>query len=74
MIVRQWNELNSEKIGKFFVAMSGEVRREAFKLGELKRCRMCRKVPRSRITPCMNSDYTPVAYYWKKVIEVWVDN
>lgn len=31
MIVRQWNELNSEKLGKFFVAMIGEVRREAFK-------------------------------------------
>lgn len=63
MIVRQWNELNSEKIGKFFVAMSGEVRREAFRWGELKRCRMCRKIPISRITPCMNSDYTPVAYW-----------
>lgn len=58
MIVRQWNELNSEKLGKFFVAMIGEVRREAFKWGELKRCRMCREVPRSRITPCMNSDLT----------------
>ena len=51
MIVRQWNELNSEKLGKFFVAMIGEVRREAFKWGELKRCRMCREVPSSRITP-----------------------
>lgn len=30
---------------------------------ELKRCRMCREVPRSRITPCMNSDSTPVAYW-----------
>lgn len=63
MIVRQWNELNSEKLGKFFVAMIGEVKREAFKWGELKRCRMCREVPRSRITPCMNSDSTPVAYW-----------
>lgn len=43
--------------------MIGEVRREAFKWGELKRCRMCREVPRSRITPCMNSDSTPVAYW-----------
>lgn len=64
MIVRQWNELNSEKLGEFFVAMIGEVRREAFRWSELKRCRMCREVPRSRITPCMNSDSTPVAY-WK---------
>lgn len=45
------------------LATSGEVRREAFRWGELKRCRMCRKIPISRITPCMNSDYTPVAYW-----------
>ena len=63
MIVRQWNELNSEKLGKFFVAMIGEVRREAFRWGELKQCRMCRDVPRSMITPRMDSDSTPVAYW-----------
>lgn len=64
MIVRQWNELNSEKLGNFFVAMIGEVRREAFRRGELKQCRMCREIPRSIITPCMKFyDYGPVAYW-----------
>ena len=64
MIVRQWNELNSEKLGNFFFVMIGEVRREAFRWGELKQCRMCREVPRSIITPCMEFyDYGPVAYW-----------
>lgn len=63
MIVRQWNELNSEKLGDFFFVMIGEVRREAFRWGELKQCRMCREVPRSMITPRMDSDSTPVAYW-----------